>query len=151
MASKDNHKKSFKPILAGTEDWPVVQLSKNREEFIEEVANEAVRGLLEQLATPEKLMDELEATLYSERMRIKDNPWKVDPEDDIAFWREIKSRLVDAAIGPEEDRQQASKEYKQTPWHQETDRRFKLVEGAQTPSPRAREKKQTRKTQECLH
>ena len=110
MASKDNHKKSFKPILAGTEEWPVVQLSKNREEFIEEVVNESVQRLLDELASPEKLMDELEATLYSERMRIKENPWKVDPDDEVAFWRDIKSRLVDAAIGPEMKRNEASQE-----------------------------------------
>jgi len=41
------------------------------------------------------LIEELETTLYRERMRVKRNPWKVDPKDEGPFWEGIKLRLIE--------------------------------------------------------
>ena len=41
VAEKKNKNKTYKPILDGIPDWTVYQLSKNRKEFIEEVAQKA--------------------------------------------------------------------------------------------------------------
>ena len=88
-------KKTFKPILSGTQEWPVVQLSKNRKLFIEKVVNEAFEKII--AANPRKndLREELETTLYREQLRIRQNPWKVDPDDEKRFWNNIKDELVD--------------------------------------------------------
>ncbi len=50
------------------------------------------------------LIEELETTMYRERMPSKTNPWKVDPEDEISFWNQIKSQAV-ALENLEEDAQ----------------------------------------------
>jgi glycerol-3-phosphate O-acyltransferase len=39
VVEKKNKNKKYKPILDSIPDWPVYQLSKNRKEFIEEVAH----------------------------------------------------------------------------------------------------------------
>ena len=41
VAEKKNKNKRYKPILESIPDWPVYQLSKNRKEFIDEVAQKS--------------------------------------------------------------------------------------------------------------
>jgi glycerol-3-phosphate O-acyltransferase len=88
-------KKTFKPILSGTQEWPVVQLSKNRKLFIEKAVDEAFSKIIAANPKRNELREELETTLYREQLRIRQNPWKVDPEDEKRFWNKIKDELVD--------------------------------------------------------
>lgn len=87
-------KKTYKPIIPRTEYWPVVQLSKNRKNFIEEVATQAVDKILETKSSKAALIEELETTLHREKLRLKQNPWAVDPEDDAVFWHDVQNKLV---------------------------------------------------------
>ena len=87
-------KKTYKPLIPRTEYWPVVQLSRNRKKFIEEVANQGVAKILETKPSRAALIEELETTLHREKLRIKQNPWAVDPEDDAAFWLDVQKKLV---------------------------------------------------------
>lgn len=88
-------KKTFKPILKETQDWPVVRLTKNRKNFIEMVAQEAFDRILEANQGKNEIREELQTTLHREQLRIRKNPWKVDPPDDNAYWNKIKNELVD--------------------------------------------------------
>ncbi|MTI40134.1 1-acyl-sn-glycerol-3-phosphate acyltransferase [Fulvivirga lutimaris] len=88
-------KKTFKPILSGTQEWPVVQLSKNRKLFIDKVVDEAFAKIRADNPKKNELREELETTLYREQLRIRQNPWKVDPDDEKRFWNKIKDELVD--------------------------------------------------------
>ena len=76
------------------QEWPVMQLARNRKQFIEEVAEESVQRLLTLRPSLNALIEELELTRYREQLRSKSNPWKVDPEDEVPFWQELKSKLV---------------------------------------------------------
>jgi glycerol-3-phosphate O-acyltransferase len=87
-------KKTYKPLLPNTADWPVVQLARHRQEFIKEVAKEAMAKIQASRKGRSALIEELETTLHREKLRIKQNPWAVDPEDDAAFWHEVQKCLV---------------------------------------------------------
>lgn len=87
-------KKIYQPIIPRTEYWPVVQLSRNRKKFIEEVADQAAAKIIETKPTKAALIEELETTLHREKLRIKQNPWAVDPEDDAAYWQDVQDKLV---------------------------------------------------------
>ncbi|HNP19331.1 MAG TPA: 1-acyl-sn-glycerol-3-phosphate acyltransferase [Fulvivirga sp.] len=100
---KSKKRKSYKPILSGTKEWPVVQLSKNRKLFIEKVVNEAFNKIVKANQRKNQLREELETTLYTEQLRIRKNPWKVDPKDEKRFWNNIKNELVDL-VGSENTR-----------------------------------------------
>ena len=89
-----NTKKKYEPILPGPKEWPVVQLSKNRSAFIDEVVNETIVKLRENAGSLEDLIEDLELTLHKEKLRIKQSHWEVDPEDDDKFWGQVKSKLV---------------------------------------------------------
>ena len=94
VAEKKNKNKPYKPILDGIPDWPVYQLSKNRKEFIEEVAQKAFNEIKKNRPMTKQLIDELEATVYREQQRMKRNRWRVDPADEPRFWGNMKEELV---------------------------------------------------------
>lgn len=94
VAEKKNKNKRYKPILEAIPDWPVYQLSKNRKEFIEEVARTSFEHIKQLRPTTRQLLDELEATVYREQQRMKRNRWRVDPEDEPRFWGKVKEDLV---------------------------------------------------------
>ncbi len=89
----------YEPILSGPREWPVVLLSKNRKQFVEEVIEFSFQRIKELKQSKAALIEELETTLYRERLRIKTNPWKVDPKDEKRFWDDIKTKLL--KVSPE--------------------------------------------------
>jgi glycerol-3-phosphate O-acyltransferase len=97
VVEKKNKNKKYKPILDSIPEWPVYQLSKNRKEFIEEVAQRTFRRVKELRPTTKHLTDELEATVYREQQRMKRNRWRVDPPDEAQFWINIKADLTSLA------------------------------------------------------
>lgn len=86
--------KNYPPILPAREEWPVVRLSKNRKAFVSNVIEETLNDLFNNGEGDQKLIEELEMTLYLESNRIRRNPWKVDPEDEEEFWKDIKTQLL---------------------------------------------------------
>ena len=103
-ASSKKKRKTFKPILKETQDWPVVQLTKNRKNFIEMVVQESFDRTLEANTGKNEIREELQTTLHREQLRIRKNPWKVDPADDSAFWNKIKNELVEL-VGDEDTKE----------------------------------------------
>lgn len=95
LDEKKNKNKKYKPILGGIPDWPVYQLSKNRKEFVEEVAHKSFERIKQLRPNAKQLISDLEATAYREQNRIKRNRWRVDPKDDSKFWSNIKNELVE--------------------------------------------------------
>src|SRR5882762_9787747 len=94
LEEKKNKNRPYKPILEGIPDWPVYQLSKNRKEIIEEVAQKTFAQIKKNRPTTKQLIDELEATVYREQQRMKRNRWRADAADEPRFWAGIKEELV---------------------------------------------------------
>lgn len=86
-------KKLYEPIIPKTKEWPVVLLSRNRKQFIKEVLEESILRIKNGRNNKSSLLEEIEETLYREKLRIKRNPWKVDPADENEFWDGIQNRL----------------------------------------------------------
>jgi glycerol-3-phosphate O-acyltransferase len=108
VVEKKNKNKKYKPILEDIPDWPVYQLSKNRKEFIEEVARKTFARIKEGRPTTKHVVDELEATVYREQQRMKRNRWRVDAPDEPRFWSTIKEELVSlGGKSPEETQAKA--------------------------------------------
>ncbi len=81
----------YKDILKRKNDWPIVNLSQNKNEFLRQVAQSAFDGIIER--SGEKTIRELlETTIYREKQRIINNPWRVDPKDELAFWKYIQTK-----------------------------------------------------------
>lgn len=103
VLEKKNKNKKYKPILDGIPDWPVYRLSRNRKEFIEEVAQRAFERILQLRPSRKQLLDELQATVYREQQRMKRNRWRVDPKDEPKFWAGIKEQINTLAARTDDD------------------------------------------------
>ncbi|MBN3520569.1 1-acyl-sn-glycerol-3-phosphate acyltransferase [Algoriphagus lutimaris] len=88
-------KHKYDPIIPSKNEWPVVKLARERKEFVKKVSDLAEDRILD-LAdqNPDILKEELETTLYREKLRIKQNSWVVDPDDEGSFWGEVKASLL---------------------------------------------------------
>ena len=88
-------KHKYEPIHPSKDEWPVVKLARERKEFVKKVADLSEDRILKLTGNnADILKEELETTLYREKLRIKQNPWVVDPDDDSSFWSGVKSSLV---------------------------------------------------------
>ncbi len=95
-------KHRYEPIHPSKDEWPVVKLARERKEFVRKVADLAENRIIKQTGNnPEILKEELETTLYREKLRIKQNPWVVDPDDEGEFWGEVKTALLNISTETE--------------------------------------------------
>ena len=91
--------KVYPQVIEKIEDWPINRLSKDRDQFIEEINDFTLNRLMSM--SKDKVSDLIAKTLYLERIRINEEPWKVDPPNERAFWRKLRKKLADNAVKPE--------------------------------------------------
>lgn len=100
MATKVHNSEGwlYDPILPDPETWPIYQLSRERESFVKELIALSIANIREELGSGSNaLRDELARTLYSERIRVTQTPWKADPIDEKEFWSRVKRDMVQIA------------------------------------------------------
>ncbi|MEQ8904710.1 1-acyl-sn-glycerol-3-phosphate acyltransferase [Ekhidna sp.] len=91
----------YSEIVPNKNEWPIVKLSRERKEFVEEVTAETYNHLVN--SKNGSLREEIEMTIHREKLRMKANPWRVDPPDERVYWKNIQARLLD--INPDEKEQ----------------------------------------------
>lgn len=96
MAGKQ---RKYSEIIPRKQQWPIVLLARDRKQFVEEVSKEAFDNL-KKITRGKTLREELERTIYREKIRVKANPWRVDPKDDKLFWKRVQVRLADSGALP---------------------------------------------------
>ncbi len=74
-------------------DWPISKMGKNRKKYVKELEE----MVFERIKTRkgDRIGRLLAQTIYKERIRVKEEPWKVDPKDDPIFWRKLQKRLAE--------------------------------------------------------
>jgi len=82
----------YDQVVPSKNEWPIVKLAKHRAEFVQHVADDSMAELS---AKGKSIREVLETTLYKEKLRIRANPWKVDPKDDTPFWNRVRDELGD--------------------------------------------------------
>ena len=80
------------PVFPNIEDWPIYKLSEDRRAFVREIEEYTLEKLMK--LKPAKARDLISKTIYKERIRIKEEPWKVDPPKEKQFWKRIGRRHV---------------------------------------------------------
>ena len=75
-------------------NWPIARISRNRDEIMEQVIAESMEVLLAKTRKSGILREELARAHYLEKIRMKEEPWKVDPKDERQFWNNIKEELI---------------------------------------------------------
>ena len=88
-------------VFPELEDWPIYKLSEDRDAFVQEL-NEFTNNRLHQKPN-QVLSDMLAQTIYLERIRIKEEPWKVDPPNEDQFWKRMRKKLITHSLDKNED------------------------------------------------
>ncbi len=83
-------------VIPKIKDWPINLIAKKREKILQETISEAVLEFNKVNPTLSSLREQLQKTLYLERIRLKSEAWEVDPEDEQEFWSKIKKNLLKA-------------------------------------------------------
>ena len=81
-------------IIPDIQDWPIHKISENRSQFIKELNVYTKERLFED--SDLTVSELLEKTIYLEKIRVKNNPWKVDPADDKTYWKSLEKEISDA-------------------------------------------------------
>ena len=92
-------RKSYKQILTKPKTWPIVKLANNKKSFLNDVSKNSIKNILNKLNN-KNLFEELETTVYKEKLRIQKNPWRADPPDEEDFWKKIQSSLINVGSVP---------------------------------------------------
>lgn len=87
------------------EDWPLAKLSADKENFLKEVNDYTIAYLLNKYDEDE-MNDEIARTIFLEKKRTKEEPWRVDPKDEKKFWDRVSKSLIKKSLDRDEDEQQ---------------------------------------------
>ncbi len=93
---------TYPPIIPDIEEWPIYKLHKNRGDFVQEIENFTLNKFLKNY-NEQQLIDILAKTIYLEKIRMKEEPWKVDPPKERQFWKKV-ARLLEEIRGDQESR-----------------------------------------------
>lgn len=87
----------YKPVIEKIKDWPISKIALQKETILQQTIDETLTQIKKDYPTENHVQDEIKKTLYLERIRIKTEPWEVDPEDEKDFWSSIKKESLKIA------------------------------------------------------
>ena len=106
--------KPLPPVFERMDQWPIYKLSQDRRRFIEEIDEFTLNRLIKEHP---KLYNLITETIYLERIRIKETPWKVDPPNESTFWNRLRSKIVKTETEPKAQAKETHKILMQTIIH----------------------------------
>jgi len=80
-------------IIPDIRQWPIVRFAARRGEFLNELRTHARLQILRK--HEDDLIEVLQKTAYLERIRLRAQRWKVDPPNEMMFWKRIEKRLLE--------------------------------------------------------
>jgi glycerol-3-phosphate O-acyltransferase len=83
-------------VIEDMAEWPIYLLSQDRENFIREIDEFTFERLVNQ--HKRNLPDVIGRAIYQERIRIKEDPWKVDPPNERSFWNKVSKKLIKRSL-----------------------------------------------------
>ncbi|MEO1715303.1 MAG: 1-acyl-sn-glycerol-3-phosphate acyltransferase [Bacteroidota bacterium] len=107
MAKKKPTKKTLPPhVMPEISDWPIYKLHQDRRNLIEEMDAFTIDRLQKKYGG--ELSSVIAKAIYMERIRIKEDPWKVDPPDERTFWKKVQSKLKEKSLDRSEEEAKAA-------------------------------------------
>jgi glycerol-3-phosphate O-acyltransferase len=98
--------KVYPHLIEEINDWPINKLHENREELVKEIDEFTLERLKE--IHGDNLSDIIAKTIYLERIRIKEEPWKVDPPNDRQLWGRLRKKLAVKALDKKDEEAEAA-------------------------------------------
>jgi glycerol-3-phosphate O-acyltransferase len=98
--------KIYPSIFEEIEEWPIHKLHQDRKAFVKEIEAFTLRKIMAR--PPREIAQNIATTIFQEKSRIKNEPWRIDPPNDNQFWNKQRRLLsldemdLDASENPEE-------------------------------------------------
>ncbi len=93
--------KIYNHIIADVKKWPILKFANNSSKHKKAVVDIVYKSITEG-KNEDDIKKEILKCAHLELRRIKNNPWKVDPQDEQKFWETLRSSLAD--IDDEKDK-----------------------------------------------
>ena len=84
-------------------DWPISRFYRNRKDIVQELSDLSFRTIKEKYG--KRLPDVIKQTIYSERIRAKNEALKVDPPDEYEYWTRLSKEFNDISVLPEHEKE----------------------------------------------
>ncbi len=104
-----NRHKPQEHIIPEIEKWPICKIYQDRDGFVKDI--EAFTMERFEGKSNDEINNIIARSIYLERIRMKEEPWKVDPQDEKVFWNWVKKNLVTKSL--DKDAKESSKNNKQ--------------------------------------
>ncbi len=82
----------YPQLVPEIKDWPIHNLYEDREGLIAAVDVQTVEHILEKHG--DRIGDLISRASYLELIRLKENPWKVDPPNEAQFWKRVRNEVT---------------------------------------------------------
>lgn len=94
MVSRKKISERLQPVIPEITDWPIYNLSKDKDAFLKQVIATTEETLLEKFSNPIDLHNELKSVLFQEKNRLTKEPWKADSPEEKTYWSEVKRKIL---------------------------------------------------------
>ncbi len=98
--------KIYPHVIPEMSDWPIYKMLADRKNFVKEIEEFTLQRLLKKHG--DEIGDLVAKTIYLERIRIKEEPWKVDPPNERLFWKRIRKQLIVKSLDKNTEEARAS-------------------------------------------
>lgn len=88
-------------VMPNIADWPIYLLSEDRKRFVQEIQDQTLQHFLN--LPLEKQTEVINKTIYLERIRIKEEPWRVDPAKEGQFFKRLQKKLIQHSLDRNSD------------------------------------------------
>lgn len=92
----------FPNIIEDLEDWPITRFYNDRQRIVKKLAEETKKYIF-QHNDRAKVLSMLNQTIYSEKLRVKTDPLKVDPPNENVYWKKLESEVNEEIIKQDGD------------------------------------------------
>ncbi len=82
-----------KPLYEDLNDWPISKMGKNRAQFVKDLEEMVFQKI--KARKGDQIGKLLAQTIYRERTRVKEDPWKVDKNDEAIFWKKMQKKIAE--------------------------------------------------------
>lgn len=100
--------KIYPQLIPNIRDWPIHRLYEDRDGLIETVDRLTLEHILDKHG--DRIGELISRVSYLELIRLKENPWKVDPPNETQFWKRVRSECVAHDQLPQEEKLRANTE-----------------------------------------
>jgi len=84
---------TLKPTVANYKQWGIVKLYNSKQTFAKTVAWKTIDEMFQQNSN-RQIKELVEKAYYNEKIRMKTDPYNIDPKDEKGFWSAIKKKLA---------------------------------------------------------